>query len=90
MDTIAMDTNPFMVSSALVAEGVLTRRDPALSPNPGKAGPRPRRFSARPGQANDGEKAHLRTSIRRAIIAFIAHLSPARIAPKSRLRSPRP
>ena len=39
------------------------------------------KIQPRPGQANDGLKGHLRTSVRCAIIAVIAHLLPAEIAP---------
>ena len=82
MDTIAMDTYPFVAGSADQGRGHdpsgggAFRRPPA-GQHVAEAGYAPRR-----GQANDAEKAHLRTSIRRAIITLIAHLSATEITPE--------
>ena len=47
-------------------------------------------ISANRGPANDGENARLRTLVRRAIIALIAHLLPAKIATNASRRPPAP
>ena len=46
MHTIAMDTYPFMAKSVLVVEGVVTQRDPALSPSAGEGNPSPEPVSS--------------------------------------------
>ena len=89
MDTIAMVTYPFMAGAARAVDDVGTQQDPALRLARAMATCLRRRFWARRGQANDGENRRL------ILLAnvhsprdnrIIAHLSPAQIAPKSRLR----
>ena len=54
MDTIAMDTNPFVAGAARAVEDAFTQRDRALPRAWVTATLRNERFPARRGQANDG------------------------------------
>ena len=81
-----MDINPFLAGGGDVAVDVdvdvITRYDRRSHRAIGNA--------ARRGQANDGENVHLRTRVRQAIIAIIAHPSPAQIAPEIPPQETRP
>lgn len=92
MDSIAMDTHALTMSVTGAAADVVTQQDPALRRARAPVTLRNERFSGPRWSDKRRRKmprcARLRTSIRRAIIAFIAHLSPAQIAPESRLRRP--
>ena len=59
MDTIAMDTNPFVAGAARAVEDAFTQRDRALPRAWVRETLRNERFPARRGQANDGEKSPL-------------------------------
>ena len=80
MDTIAMDTYPFVAAGALVVDDVFTQRDRCSVRAGATAARRRGRFSVRRGPANDGKNCLLRTGVRRAIITVIAQLLPVQIA----------
>ena len=88
MDTIAMDTYPFVAGAVRAVGDVFTRQDPALRRARTAAVLRDERFR---GLRWSGKRRwreplvpHLRTPVRCAIITIIAHLSTAKI----RLRRP--
>ena len=74
MDTIGMDSYPF-IAAAAAAVIVVPEQDRVLLVGRRKGNPPPRAaFSARRRPANDGQNSRLRTPVRRAIITIIAHL----------------
>ena len=79
MDTIGMDSYPF-IAAAAAAVIVVPEQDRVLLVGRRKGNPSLERvFWARRGQANDGQTGLLRTGVRRAIMRVIAQLSAARI-----------
>ena len=69
MDTIGMDIYPLVAGDADTVVDVVTwhHRTLPLGQREGNPPPGPC-FTARGGQANDGQNAHLRTVVRRVII----------------------
>ena len=81
MDSIGLDTNPFIASGApgvrgRASERARTLREACVREPAAESG-----FWARRRPANDGQTGPLRTVVRCAIIAVIAHLYLARITP---------
>ena len=79
IDTIGMDTNPFVAGVVDAAVDVITRYDRRSRQAGGRATRLRGQFCGPPGQASDAINARLRTSVRRAIITVIAQLLPAAI-----------
>ena len=69
MDTIGMDTYGLVAGVADPTANPLRRRDRALRPRSGGATRCNDRFSARGGQANDGEKSDLHPACERPFAA---------------------
>ena len=81
MDTIGMDSYPF-IAAAAAAVIVVPEQDRVLLVGCREANPSfGEDFSARRRPSNDGQTGRLRTSVRRAIILIIAQLLLAEIAP---------
>ena len=83
---------PFIVGTARAVDDVVTQQDPALLRARAKTTFQNQRFSIPRGQTNEAENAHLRTFIRRAIIAHRASFNrrnrPAILPPATRRSSP--
>ena len=84
MDTIGMDSYPF-IAAAVAAVIVVPEQDRVLLVGRRKANPPPERVLGPPWSGkrrlNRPLAPVLRTFVRCAIIAFIAHLLPAQITP---------
>ena len=90
MDTIGVDTYPLIAPVTGTATAVITQQDPVLRRARAKGARGHCRFYSPPWSGKRRQTGLLRTSVRRAIIAVIAHLMPAQIAPPNRLRRPMP
>ena len=87
MQTIGMDTNGFVAGGGVdAARSVATWHGRMTTVGSAGENPSSGALWARRGQANDGQKVHLRTSVRCAIIPVIAHLLLPESLSKSRLR----